>query len=101
LESIQVKRSNSAVFNGGLLTGGDYCNYQAVSRQSHPELFKLFKWRAAFYDACNACNVLPQEAAAIFANRAHGVKSNALSTTNPKGVLANAEILKAHIPEAI
>lgn len=92
-----IKIINSAVFNGGFLTGLDYYNYQPVSPESNPG---LYHWREEFYGVCRGFDVRPEAACAIFARRAPGVKGIALSTTNPKRVKSNADITKTIVPEA-
>ena len=40
---------NSAVFNGGFLTGGAFFDYREVKRETDPE---LFAWRDKFNAVC-------------------------------------------------
>ncbi|HTN38436.1 MAG TPA: aldo/keto reductase [Arachidicoccus sp.] len=96
LRNKDVKIINSAVFNGGFLTGQDYYNYQPVSIESNPE---LYHWREEFYGVCSGFNIKPEVACAIFARCAPGVKGIALSTTNPNRVKSNADITKNIIPD--
>jgi D-threo-aldose 1-dehydrogenase len=81
---------NSAVFNGGFLTGQDYYNYQPVSLQSHP---LLYQWRERFYRICADHNVSPAAICMLFGRQAPGVNSIAISTTNPKRIRENIELL--------
>ena len=87
---------NSAIFNGGFLTGLDFYNYQPVSIKTHTA---LYRWRERFYAICKDFDVRPEVACAVFAKRAPGVKSIALSTTNPNRVKSNASILETIISE--
>lgn len=96
LEEKGVAIINSAVFNGGFLTGLDYYNYQPVSRETNPA---LYQWRESFYEICAASDIRPEAACVAFALRAPGVKSVALSTTNPNRVEANAGMGRVVIPD--
>ncbi|WP_109699717.1 aldo/keto reductase [Chitinophaga deserti] len=88
---------NAAVFNGGFLTGLDYYNYQPVSPQTHP---RLYRWREKLYRVCETHNIRPDAACAAFGRRAPGVKSVALSSTSVQRIAKNAEMAKAIIPLA-
>ncbi|UYQ95879.1 aldo/keto reductase [Chitinophaga horti] len=89
---------NSAVFNGGFLTGLDYYNYRPVSPDTHPA---LYEWRTAMYRLCALHHVRPEAACVAFGRRAPGVKSVALNTTNPKRVAANAVATQVVVPEQL
>ncbi|TSJ36490.1 aldo/keto reductase [Mucilaginibacter corticis] len=95
LESSGVAIINSAVFNGGFLTGSDYYNYQAVDPENHAA---LYRWRTAFDQLCLAYQLRPAEVAAYFGLKAPGVKSIALNTTNPKRVADNIAMAAVKIP---
>ncbi|SDE06048.1 D-threo-aldose 1-dehydrogenase [Mucilaginibacter pineti] len=88
---------NSAVFNAGFLIGSDYYNYKLKSRESHPD---LYKWRDSFFALCNAYDVKPAEVCVAFGLMAPGVKSIALSTSNPNRVKGNIDMAWAKIPGA-
>lgn len=47
---------NSAVFNGGFLTGGTFFDYRKVTPESDPE---LFAWREKFNTVCAEFDVKP------------------------------------------
>lgn len=90
---------NSAVFNAGFLTGGDFYNYKFVD----PETTwgsELVTWRNQFYDVCTQYNIAPPAACVKFGMAAPGVKSVAVSTTNPKRVASNIALVNAEIPDA-
>ena len=86
---------NSAVFNGGFLTGSDHYNYQAVDRATHSS---LYQWRDRFYQLCKEYNLKPAEVCVTFGLHAPGVKSIALNTTNPLRVADNIETAHVKIP---
>jgi D-threo-aldose 1-dehydrogenase len=87
---------NSAVFNGGFLTGSDYYNYQPVNPVSHPD---LYQWRSRFYELCVAYHLQPAAVCTSFGLKAPGVRSIALNTTNQKRVASNVAIAAMEIPE--
>jgi len=97
LSARQIVIINSAVFNGGFLTGLDYYNYQPVSPETRPE---LYRWRETMYSICEAFDVRPEAACVAFGKCAPGVRSIALNTTNVQRVAKNAGITKTIIPEA-
>lgn len=97
LDKHGVQVINSAVFNGGFLTGGDYYNYQPVTLERNAD---LYHWREEFFAVCRDFSIRPEVACAIFAKRAPGVCGIALSTTNPKRVKSNTEMVKSIIDDA-
>ncbi|CAM3876257.1 aldo/keto reductase [Mucilaginibacter galii] len=90
---------NSAVFNAGFLTGGNFYNYREVLPQT-PEGDALINWRNQFYEICREHEVDPATACVKFGLNAPGVTSIALSTTNPNRVASNIEMKDKTIPEA-
>lgn len=86
---------NSAVFNGGFLTGADYYNYQLMDPQKH---FSLYRWRQDFFSLCHKYGLKPTEACISFGLNAPGVSSIALSTSNIKRIKENFEMTHTHIP---
>lgn len=90
---------NSAIFNGGFLTGGDFYNYEKVDPLTQKGAI-LFSWRKAFFELCAHYQILPAEACFGFARRIEGVQSIALSTTRPEKVGENINMLQKHIPAA-
>jgi len=89
---------NSAIFNGGFLTGGEYYNYQKINTQ---EAYGagLLSWRHSFFTICKKYNILPEEACAVFAIQVPGVQSIALSTTRPEKVITNLNLINKEIRE--
>jgi D-threo-aldose 1-dehydrogenase len=88
---------NSAVFNGGFVTGSDFYNYKPLQPGS-AECEHLYKWRDAFYEVCNQFEVLPAAACAYFGLHIPGVKSIALNSSSPARVKDNIDLANAHIP---
>jgi D-threo-aldose 1-dehydrogenase len=95
LERKGVQIINSAVFHSGFLVGGEYFDYKLVSPETHPE---LYQWRDEFFAVCDEFGVKPAEACVQFALSVPGVKSIALSTTDPKRVKENIEMAHADLP---
>jgi len=88
---------NSAVFHGGFLTGGEYFDYQFVSKREKAGQ-SLIKWREDFNKICKAHNISPAAACVQFALSAPGVQSIALNTSNPERVKANLTLANSYIP---
>ncbi|WP_291914454.1 aldo/keto reductase [Chitinophaga sp. CB10] len=90
---------NSAVFNGGFLTGGDFYNYKAVdgSEAAHAE---LLQWRSEFFAACKLHSVSPAHACVQFGLQVPGVAAVAMSTSKAAKVKDNVEMVKTPIPPA-
>lgn len=92
LEAQNIAVINSAVFNGGFLTGSDFYNYRELDRVADKA---LYDWRDKFYSICAEFSIKPAEAAVAFAQKIPGVKSIALSTTKPQNVATNVNMAKA------
>jgi D-threo-aldose 1-dehydrogenase len=88
---------NSAVFNGGFLTGGDYYNYKLVEPNSPGEK-DLLQWRKNFFDVCAEYNIQPAHACVQFGINAPGVTSIALNTTKAAKVKGNIDLATIEIP---
>ncbi|WP_412467960.1 aldo/keto reductase [Pedobacter sp. KLB.chiD] len=97
LNQKNIKVINSAIFNGGFLTGGDFYNYQPVDAGSLTGK-ALLDWRDKFYQVCKTFGVLPAEACFSFSAGFPGVKSIALNTTRPEKVAVNAALAHKEIP---
>ena len=97
LRSKGITVINSAVFNGGFLTGGDYYNYQLVDTNTTWGQ-ELQRWRKLFYTVCSDHNVLPAHACVQFGLNAPGVKAVALSTSRAAKVKNNVEMASEGIP---
>jgi D-threo-aldose 1-dehydrogenase len=96
LRQKNVAMINSAVFNAGFLTGGDYFDYRRPDPDKEPE---LFAWRRRFFDICKRFDVKPAVACVQFALSPPGVVAVALNTSKPQRIKDNAESVIAHVPE--
>jgi D-threo-aldose 1-dehydrogenase len=85
---------NSAVFNSGFLTGGDYFNYRSQTPDQEPE---LFAWRRRFFTTCRRFGVEPAAACVRFALSTPGIVAVALNTSRPRRIKDNAESITADI----
>lgn len=99
LDADGVTIINAAVFHSGFLVGSNYFDYKPVL-QGTREGDELYKWRAAFFSLCHQYNVKPAAACVQFGLHAPGVRSIALSTTEPKRVKENVDLVNAEIPAA-
>ncbi|MDP9076736.1 MAG: aldo/keto reductase [Bacteroidota bacterium] len=98
LEKKGVQIINSAVFHSGYLTGGDYFDYKLISPNTAENRI-LQSWREVFFKLCADFKIKPAEACVRFALMAPGVKSIALSTTNPNRVKENVAMAEKVIPQ--
>lgn len=97
LRERNIEVINSAVFNGGFLTGGDFYNYQPVDASTASGK-ALLDWRKEFFMVCKHFEVLPAEACFNFSFQFPGVKSIALNTTRPEKIATNVALAKKEIP---
>ncbi|WP_184549252.1 aldo/keto reductase [Mucilaginibacter sp. FT3.2] len=86
---------NSAVFNGGFLTGSDYYNYRLTDPVKDDG---LYHWRELFYQLCTDYKIKPADACVAFGLNAPGVKCIALNTTNAQRVAQNVALASLKIP---
>ncbi len=95
LEKQGIQIINSAVFNGGFLTGSAYYNYRLTDpvKDKH-----LYYWRELFYGLCADYKIKPADACISFGLNAPGVKSIALSTSNVERVSQNVALAYLKIP---
>jgi D-threo-aldose 1-dehydrogenase len=87
---------NSAIFNAGFITGGDYFDYRKVE----PDDFRykvLFEWRDKFFSICEKFNVSPGDACLKFGFSAPFVSAVALNPSKPKRIAHNMEVLQKEI----
>ena len=97
LHSRGVTIINSAVFNAGFLTGGDYFNYRRAD-PGNPEFSSIFKWRDSFFRICNEYLVRPSHACIRFGLSHPAVTSVALNTSNPEHVGRNVMEVQTEVP---
>jgi D-threo-aldose 1-dehydrogenase len=90
---------NSAVFNGGFLTGGPYYNYKQVTGYNKAQQ-DLLQWRERFFALCARHNVIPAHACVQYGLNAPGVTSIALSTSQAAKVKGNIELATKDIDHA-
>jgi D-threo-aldose 1-dehydrogenase len=88
---------NSAVFQSGFLTGGDFFDYVRIKPDSDENKAK-FKWREDFFTICKKHNVIPANACVQFAMTPPGVISISLNTSRPDRVKKNVDSVECEIP---
>ncbi|MBO9729770.1 MAG: aldo/keto reductase [Chitinophaga sp.] len=96
LQQQDIAIINSAVFNGGFLTGSAYYNYQLTDPVKDKA---LYDWRERFYQLCTDYQITPIAACVIFGRNAPGVRSIALNTTQAERVAQNVALPQTVIPE--
>jgi D-threo-aldose 1-dehydrogenase len=88
---------NSAIFNAGFLTGGEYFDYRKIDPDSADDQ-KLLAWREAFFAVCRKYNVAPGDACLKFAIAMPQVSAVALNPSKPERISRNVEVLSAELP---
>jgi D-threo-aldose 1-dehydrogenase len=86
---------NSAVFNAGFLTGGEFFDYRRPDPVAEPG---LFAWRERFLALCRERDVSASAACVQFALSPPGVSAVALNTSRPERVADNVALADAQIP---
>lgn len=87
---------DSAVFNGGFLTGGSLLDYRPADPVSDARLFVV---RDAYLELCVKYALDPAAVAVEYALRLPGVKHVALNTSKPERVAVNAAYGAHRAPE--
>lgn len=96
LHSKGVSIINSAVFQGGFLTGSNYYDYKLVT----PETDKSkFEWRLKFFSLCEKYNISPSVACVNFGMTPPGVVAISLNTSNPDRIKNNVASVLSSVPK--
>jgi len=90
---------NSAIFNAGFLTGGEYFDYRVV-KPENPKDKHLFEWRETFFAVCDKFGIAPGDACLKFALSAPEIQAVALNPSNPKRMANNKALLDVEFPAA-
>ncbi|HKJ41443.1 MAG TPA: aldo/keto reductase [Sunxiuqinia sp.] len=88
---------NSAIFNAGFLTGGQYFDYRVVDAND-PVDKHLFEWREKFFAICERHDVAPGDACLKFALSAPQIAAVALNPSKPKRMANNVKVLNNEVP---
>jgi len=88
---------NSAIFNAGFLTGGNYFDYRKIDPSLVCDQDKL-KWRTTLYEVCEHFKVNPGDACMHFAWSPPEVQAIALNPSKPERIRQNVDILQSPPP---
>ena len=88
---------NSAVFNAGFLTGGEFFNYVKLD-PANADHREKFAWREKFFALCEAHNQAPSEVCIQFGRSHPGIVALALSTSKPARVKQNIDAMSVKVP---
>jgi D-threo-aldose 1-dehydrogenase len=100
LHARKVGIINSAVFNGGFLTGqSEYFDYRLVDAANSRDR-ALIAWRDRFLGQCRQHGVSPVVACVRFGLSAPGVVSIALNSSKPERVAENVATAYSDVPAA-
>ena len=89
---------NSAIFNAGFLTGGEYFDYRRVDHED-PKDQPLFEWRERFFSVCSKHDISPGDACLKFVLSAPQITAVALNPGKPHRMAHNKAILNAVFPQ--
>ena len=96
LHSRGVGLINSAVFNAGFLTGGEWFDYRKLDPIADAE---LFAWREKFFAVCRRFHVKPADACVQFGLAVPGIVTVALNTGKPQRIKDNIASAVTEIPD--
>jgi len=88
---------NSAIFNVGFLTGGEYFDYRKIDPESAADQ-KLLAWREEFFAICKKYKVAPGDACLKFALAMPQVNAVALNPSRPERIGRNVEVVATDLP---
>ena len=88
---------NSAVFNAGFLTGGEFFNYVKLD-PANPDHQEKFAWREKFMRLCAEHKQVPSEVCIQFGKSHPGIVALALSTSKPQRVKQNIDAMSVQVP---
>lgn len=88
---------NSAIFNAGFLTGGDFFDYRKIDPNSAEDQ-NLLAWREKFFAICNKYEVAPGDACLKFALAMPQVNAVALNPSKPERIRRNVDVLETDLP---
>ncbi|WP_372772074.1 aldo/keto reductase [Mangrovibacterium sp.] len=88
---------NSAIFNAGFLTGGEYFDYRLVSADNESDQ-PLFRWREKFFAVCEKYQVKPGDACLKFAVSAPQINAVALNPSKPERMASNKVVVDREFP---
>ena len=95
LKADRVGIIDSALFNGGFLTGGSMLDYRKADPVRDAALFQK---RADYLAVCGDFSVDPAAAAVEFGFRQPGVVAVSLNTSDPARIPMNASYAQHHAP---
>jgi D-threo-aldose 1-dehydrogenase len=88
---------NSAIFNAGFLTGGEFFDYRKIDPDSAEDQ-KLLDWRDKFFKICEKFAVLPGDACLKFAIAMPQINAVALNPSKPSRIKRNVDVLAVDLP---
>ena len=97
LHKDEVGIINSALFNAGFLTGGDYFDYRQLNKND-PKNRHLFEWRDKFHRICSDYKISPGDACLKFGISAPQIAAVALNPSKVERMKHNVEVLNTEFP---
>lgn len=99
LEKDGVGIINSAIFNAGFLTGGQYFDYRILD-ENNPEDQSLFLWRKQFFEICDKHGIEPGDACLKFAISAPQIAAVALNPSKAWRMQHSKNTLEKELPKS-
>ncbi len=99
LEKDGVGIINSAIFNAGFLTGGQYFDYRILD-ENNPDDQALFQWRKQFFEICDKHEIEPGDACLKFAVSAPQIAAVALNPSKAWRMQHSKQTLEKEFPKA-
>jgi D-threo-aldose 1-dehydrogenase len=99
LNQDEVGIINSAIFNAGFITGGEYFDYRKVD-PNNPDDRHLFEWREKFFSICTKYQIEPGDACLQFALSSPQVDAVALNPGKPNRMAHNQWAIANKLPKA-
>jgi len=93
LHTKNVAVINSAVFNAGFLTGGEFYNYRKLDPNDEGDQ-QIFAWREKFFALCAKFDVDPAHACYQFGQSHPAIVSMAISTSKPERIESNVRMIE-------
>ena len=90
---------NSAIFNAGFLTGGQYFDYRILN-ETDPNDQPMFRWREQFFEICKKYEIEPGDACLKFATSAPQIAAVALNPSKAWRMHHSKEVLNMELPKA-
>lgn len=88
---------NSAIFNAGFLSGGEYFDYTLIDPLLPADQERI-EWRNTFFKICRKFNIEPGDACLQYAMAPEEIQAVALNPSKPERIKRNTQIIEKPLP---